>query len=706
MSARNLAVSTIALAVSQAFAVSAFAEDAPAAPAEATMADVVVITGKTGAQGASVAGFTDMPLLQTPASVTVLNREKMQALNIRSTTDAAKFDASISDAYNAVGYAEQFSIRGFNLDNGSSYRKDGLIIPGDTQIPLENKESIEVLKGLAGLQAGMATPGGIINYVTKRPTATPLRSVTIEASERGTLLGAVDVGGRFEDRRFGYRVNVASERLRSYVKGADGHRNFVSGALDWQISPQALLQLDADYQKKSQVSVPGFQLIDNQTLPNIPADTMLNNQPWSYPVQTESSNIGARFTYQFNQNWNATVSANSHSFKRDDYTAFPYGCGAQDLYPGFCSNGDYDVYDYVSLGERKKPQSVQAMVQGKFATGGIKHAVTAGYSFFKNSEKWGDDVYEYTGTSNIYHPVVVQPTGLTSGPVTERRSDRERAVFFQDVASLTDQLTLHAGARHTQVERNQLAAVAPTDESFWLPNVSLVFAPRANVSAYASWAEGLERGGIAPKLTSNQKQALSPSLSRQIELGVKADLYKDLSLAMAVFQIRKGLEYTDAGNTYVRNGRAEHRGLELSAQGHLTPDLMLAFSAMALNTEQSGTGQASLDGKRVTNVPKFKSSLYAEYAVPQVAGLKVNANWQHAGKKAFDPENTFFVPSYSTLNLGASYATKIGATAATFRALVYNATDKFYWRDATPDLGGYLFPGAERTVKLSAQFDF
>ena len=710
MSARNFAVSTIALAVSQAFSVSAFAEDAPAAaPAPAgqqAMAEVVVITGKTSANRASVAGFTDMPLLETPASVTVLNREKMQELNIRSTTDAAKFDASIGDAYNAVGYAEQFSIRGFKLDNGSSYRKDGMIIPGDTQIPLENKEAIEVLKGLAGLQAGLATPGGIVNYVTKRPTDKPLRSVTVEASERGTLLGAVDVGGRFEDRRFGYRVNVASERLRSYVKGADGRRNFISGAFDWQISPQALLQLDADFQKKAQVSVPGFQLINNLTLPNIPANTMLNNQPWSYPVETESSNIGARFTYQFNQDWNATVTANSHSFKRDDYTAFPYGCSAQELYPGICANGDYDVYDYISLGERKKPQAVQAMVQGKFATGAFSHAVTAGYSFYKNSEKWGQDLYEWAGTSNIYHPVVVQPTGLTSGPVSERRSDRERAVFFQDVVSLTGQLKLHAGARHTQVERNQVAAVNRTDESFWLPNLSLVFSPRANVSAYASWAEGLERGGIAPRLTSNKGEALAPSLSKQIELGVKADLYKDLSLAMAVFQIRKGLEYTDTTETYVRNGRAQHRGLELSAQGHVTPDLMLAFSAMALDTEQSGTGLASMDGKRVTNVPKFKSTLYAEYAVPQVAGLKLNANWQHAGKKAFDPENTFFVPSYSTLNLGASYATKIGATAATFRAQVYNATDKFYWRDVTPDLGGYLFPGAERTVKLSAQLDF
>ena len=709
MSARNFAVSTIALAISQAFACSAFAStaDEPAASAADAAGEVVVVTGKNTVNRASVAGFSDLPLLLTPASVSVMNREKMQELNIRSTTDAAKFDASIGDAYNAVGYAEQFSIRGFKLDNASSYRKDGLAIPGDTQIPLENKEAIEVLKGLSGLQAGLGSPGGVVNYVTKRPTDKPLRSVTVEASERGTLLGTVDVGGRFEDRRFGYRVNVASERLRSYIKGADGHRNFISGAFDWQISPQALLQLDADYQNKSQVSVPGFQLINNLTLPNVSADNMLNNQPWSYPVKTESANIGARFAYQFNQDWSATVSANSHSFKRDDYTAFPYGCGAQDLYPGFCANGDYDVYDYVSLGERKKPQAVQAMVQGKFATGAFSHAVTGGYSFFRNSEKWGDDIYEYAGTSNIHTPVIVAPTGLTSGPVSERRSDRERAVFVQDVVGLTEQLKLHAGVRHTQVERNQLAAKNRTDESFWLPNVALVYAPRANVSAYASWAEGLERGGLAPRGTSNYKEALTPSVSKQVELGVKADLYKDLSLAMAVFQIRKGLEYTDTASTlYLRNGRAQHRGLELSAQGHVTRDLMLAFTAMVLDTEQSGTGRPDLDGKRVTNVPKFKSSVYAEYALPQVPGLKLNANWQHAGNKAFDAENTFFVPSYDTLNLGASYATRVGATAAIFRAQVYNATDKFYWRDVTPDLGGYLFPGAERTVKLSAQFDF
>ena len=158
-----------------------------------------------------------------------------------------------------------------------------------------------MLKGLAGLQAGVAAPGGVIDFIVKRPTSAPLRTVTVETRERGTLYGAVDLGGRLEDTRFGYRVNVAAERLRSYIKGADGNRKFISGAFDWQISPQALLQLDADYQDKAQATAPGFQLLNNKTLPTgISADAMLNLQPWTRPVETVTSNIGLRFQYAFN----------------------------------------------------------------------------------------------------------------------------------------------------------------------------------------------------------------------------------------------------------------------------------------------------------------------------------------------------------------------------------------------------------------------
>jgi iron complex outermembrane receptor protein len=236
--------------------------------------------------------------------------------------------------------------------------------------------------------------------------------------------------------------------------------------------------------------------------------------------------------------------------------------------------------------------------------------------------------------------------------------------------------------------------------------VALVYSPAANWNVYGSLTHGLEHGGIAPRRTTNQFLALPANRSRQVELGVKGALADSLSVSAAVFQIRKGLEYTDARNTYVRNGDVTHRGLELAAQGKATAALNYGVSLMALRTEQQGTGQASIDGKRATDVPNFKSTAWLDYAVAAVPGLKVNGEWQYAGRKAFDVENRVFVPGYHVFGLGASYAMKAGATNVTLRARVVNVADKFYWRDVTQELGGYLLPGAPRTFRLSAQFDF
>jgi iron complex outermembrane receptor protein len=713
MSRPHLSYTLIALAVMQAFAAAASAQAIPE----------VVITGARSPAGerASIGGFTDAPLLQTPASITVIDRQQMQEFSIRNSSDAMKFDASVSDAYNAVGYAENFSIRGFNLDNTSSYRKDGIAIPGDTQIPLENKERIEVLKGLAGLQAGVATPGGIVNYVTKRPTATDLRSATVEVRERGTLYGSVDLGGRFDDKRFGYRINAAGEKLRSYVKGADGERQFVSGAFDWQITPDALLQLDVDYQHKSQLTAPGYQLIRGVSLPTGISQTMLlNQQPWAKPVDTKSTNAGLRFEYRFDDAWRATVSMNKHWFKRDDYTAFPYGCSTEGkgFYPGYCSNGDYDVYDYRSLGEKKSPFGAQAMLQGKFATGAVRHELTLGTSLFTRSDEAGDYVYDYVGTSNIYHNLLVPSSPSQTGPVFERRSENERALFAQDIVTLSPQFKLHTGLRYVQVKRDEYipdensgVANAPrtyahSDESFALPSVALVYSPNQDWNVYAALTHGLEHGGIAPIETTNQNTALAPSRSKQFEIGVKGAINNDTTVAAALFQIRKGHEFTNAANTFVRAGDETHRGLELSAEGKINAGLHYGLSLLALHTEQQGTGQSDFDGKRVTDVPNLRTSAWVEYAVPAVAGLKVNAAWQYAGEKAFDLANTVNVPGYHLFDVGASYATRLAGAATTLRFGVNNVFDKFYWRDVTPALGGYLLTGAPRTFRASAQFDF
>jgi iron complex outermembrane receptor protein len=191
-----------------------------------------------------------------------------------------------------------------------------------------------------------------------------------------------------------------------------------------------------------------------------------------------------------------------------------------------------------------------------------------------------------------------------------------------------------------------------------------------------------------------------------VELGVKGVVNNAMMVSAAVFDIKQGLEYVNAANLFVRAGEQRHRGVELAAQGKLDADLNYSLSLMALDAKQTGTGDPDVEGKRVTNVPEFRSTAWVEYAVPALAGLKLDATWQYAGSKAFDPANRATVPGYHVAALGGSYALRIGGMHTILRARVDNVFDKFYWRDVTQSLGGYLLPGAPRTFRVSAQFDF
>ena len=75
----------------------------------------------------------------------------------------------MGDGYNAEGYWDFLTVRGFVLDNRFNYRRDGLPISAETSIPLDNKSRIEVLKGTSGMLAGIGSPGGMVNLVVKRP---------------------------------------------------------------------------------------------------------------------------------------------------------------------------------------------------------------------------------------------------------------------------------------------------------------------------------------------------------------------------------------------------------------------------------------------------------------------------------------------------------------------------------------------------------
>jgi iron complex outermembrane receptor protein len=95
--------------------------------------------------------FPLFPLSQTPISAQTVDEEAKQEAHVQRLSDVTRIDASASDSYNANGYWDFLNVRGYTLDNRFSYLREGLPINAETSLPLDNKKSIEILKGLSGM---------------------------------------------------------------------------------------------------------------------------------------------------------------------------------------------------------------------------------------------------------------------------------------------------------------------------------------------------------------------------------------------------------------------------------------------------------------------------------------------------------------------------------------------------------------------------
>ncbi|MEO6921166.1 MAG: TonB-dependent siderophore receptor [Collimonas sp.] len=674
-------------------------------------------------KSAAIASFGEASLLDTPASISVITRSQLDDQQSRLLSDVIHNDAAVGDNYAPVGYYENFSIRGFPLDLASSFQINGTSIAGEQNVALENKENVEILKGLAGLQSGMAAPGGLINYVTKRPA--DVRSVTLETDSRGSRYLATDIGTLFgEQKQIGLRINAAHESLHSYVNDADGERNFASLAADWVISPQARLQFDAEYQHREQRSAPGYQLLGGTVVPsNVSPEKLLGAQPWAKPVTINSVNLNLRLDLDLAPDWHAYVAASRSRVVIDDNSAFPYGCGygatcGEGGTPAryFSANGDFDIYDYRFPDDTRRNDQLQAVLQGRVDTGKVRHDLTLGASIFRRTVSQSDGVNEYVGSDNIYNPnpIVYAPSPLTPDASTLRLDSRQQALFAVDRISLTPKWQLIAGARQVWVNERALdgtgATTRTTDKSLLLPQIAMIYKPQADLSLYTSYSKGLTMGGQAPFWAENAYAFLAPTVSHQVEAGVKYEWRDELSLSAAIFQMTKPYEYPkpDAnGFTYTQQGTETHRGIELSAAGQASKQLRLTASLALIQARAEDTGTPAYDGHQAINVPRLRAALYAAYTVPQVTGLTLLGGWQYSGSKVATREGNVDVPAYNLFDAGLRYKTSLSGHPTVFRLSVDNLFDKRYWKDVGEYFGdSYLHLGAPRTARLSVQYDF
>jgi iron complex outermembrane receptor protein len=440
-------------------------------------------------------------LKETPLSVMEVTRELLDDQGARLLSDVVKNDASVGEDYAPVGYFGDYQIRGYALDQNTGFLVNGLTVVGQQNVPLENKQSVEILKGISSLESGMASGGGLIDYVTKRPAT--IQAVDTATDQRGSSYGAVDMGRFFGSRKqVGARVNLAGERMMSYVNGADGWRAVGAGSTDWKISPKAILKGDFEYQHADQRSVCGYQLLGQEQaadeppveplVPNlalIHPSTMLGEQSWQKPNIFDTTNSNARFDYDLADHWTAFAAASySHSL-RDDNVVYAYGCGyeaecAQNPGPGqsaeyfFAPDGTYDAYDWREPGVLLINAQAEAIVTGHVKMGAVTHDLTVGGELFRMSaQEPGFDtyanpstavitdgpVYDYVGSENIYSPVQAFPLESpvqSAGPRRLYEDNRQASFVVQDRIHLPGHIQLFAGGRADSLHDHNYSTAA------------------------------------------------------------------------------------------------------------------------------------------------------------------------------------------------------------------------------------------------------
>lgn len=664
---------------------------------------------------ASVGGFNEAPLLDTPASIAVFNESLIKDQQARLLSEVLRNDASVGDSYAPIGYYENFVVRGFSLNAASSYKINGRTITGEQNVALENKQRVELLKGLSGLQSGIAEPSGVINYVTKRPE--DVRSVTVSTDDRGSGYLATDVGGWFgSEQQFGLRANVAHEDLNSYVEHANGHRDFLSLAFDWNISPDAVLQLDAEYQNKQQRSVPGYQLLGGTELPhNASPRKLLGHQSGANQVGIDSLNLNGKFEYRFNDQWKGSVSAAHSKVVIDDYSSFAWGGDTAGNGNYFSPEGDYGIYDFRSPDDTRRDDEIQAAMTGLFNTAGLGHELTFGTSAFRRVIDKRESINKWIGTGNINQEPENFPRYAGALNDSHRNLDsRQYGLFVTDRISFNEHWQTIVGGREVRLDEKAFDAQGNesrhTQQYVFLPQAALIYKPIENLSLYTSYSKGLSLGGQAPWFALNNDETLAPTVSRQIEAGVKYD-WRRISFAAAIFQTRQAYQYAkpdDAGTfTYVQQGEQKNTGLELSANGWATERLQIATSVAAIRARVTGSGTPEYEGHQAINVPRLRASLYADYALPWVDGLALLGGVQYSASKYANRTGDVEVGDYAIVNVGSRYTTRLDGYETVFRLSVDNLFDKRYWRDTGEYLGDdYLFQGAPLTARLSATVNF
>ncbi|WP_313176872.1 TonB-dependent receptor [Massilia sp.] len=670
------------------------------------------------ARGGRLGLLGNVDIMSAPFNTTNYTHALIQDQQARSVADVVQNDPSVRVARGFGNYQELYVIRGFAV-NSDDLAYNGLygLLPRQF-VAAELLERVEVFRGansfVNGAAPGGGGIGGMINLLPKRAPNKDLNQFTVGVESGGQLYGAADLARRFgPDKRGGIRINAVRRDGDTAIDREERELSVFSIGADWRgdafrVSADVGYQDHKLYNARPSVTVAAG-------LPIVAAPDSDSNwaQPWT---NSKERDVFGTLRAEVDLGANSVGWAALGMRKTDESNVLAsMNVNAVDG-GGYQTRFDNVREDDVKTGEIGARTTLR--------TGSVGHTLSATVSGFHSESKNAYAMGDFSGwNTNIYRPVDVAapPTGFWPGgnmadPLVTRKTILSSAAIADTLSFLDDSVLLTVGIRHQRLKDEGYdyvtgAVNARYNRSENTPLAGIVYKPANGVSLYANYIEALQQGGSATRggfgnteLT-NEGMPLAPYVSRQKEVGIKVDGGK-LGGSVALFTTGQPQAYI-LGDTFGTFGEQRNRGVELSVFGLPTKGLRLLGGATLLDTKQRDTLGGATDGLEAIGVPEIQVNLGADWDVPGVPGLSLNARALYTSTQFADIGNTQKVPAWSRLDIGANWATRVMDRDVTLRARVDNVTDKNYWASSGGyPLYGYLVAGAPRTLSVSATVDF
>lgn len=737
----------LALAVIACFAPQiARAQTAPPAeprkPGDAPQ-ETIVVQGQFLTPAAESAMKLDVPIRDTPLSVTNYSAEFIKTIEAPEILDLYKYMTGVSRGGQS---AYDLSLRGFKTTSNdrNALMTDGL--PGQVSRfaspPTIGVDHIEVVKGPASVLYGQAQPGGFVNIILKKPQedrdavidlkATAYRGDKLSIGDATGWSAAADFTGPLDDKgRFLYRgvlENVDRDGWRDFTWNKS---RYAAPSIKWNISPATSVTLLTEYRyvKEAQdLYLPA----PNRDFSLLPSRTVRLQEPDDYRKE---------------EGYSASVFA-SHAFANEVTWRFS---------ARYVRNHDYTKwYDPVAMlsdgrtlrrrarigDNHRESYYFDTTVAAPFDTWAVKHKVlvglTGGYDDldadrvqFVNGATTGPLSRPGPGSLNIdiYNPVYgVAPRheALPRGTFQHRiTASRPVGAYITDFLTFSERWKGSIGLRYakekqTFEELTSSVAVLPSRSqtpSDVYPMAGLLFHPHKDWTVYGSFSTSFVP--ISPNMQdASGVFAFEPEKGEQVEVGVKAELMKGrFYLTLAFFDIRKENTLAlvtcnpgIAGTCMQSVGAETSRGAELEMNLRPLKDwqIVLGYAYVDAKIDKSNAAAtAPLEGAQLTNAPKVKAQIWSRYDFTggPARGLGVGVGVTHVGDQPGSLPTraapaVLRLPSYTVADLALYYRFQ----KYDFTLKVGNVFDKVYWDSVgstTADLS--VVPGAPRNVTLSVR---